>query len=52
MNLEAVRNVVAPRGVYENFDDSRTRIAEIFLSESERKRRKEEIERERDITPP
>src|SRR5438067_7136227 len=51
MNLEAVRNVVATRGVNENFDGSRTSIAEMFLSESERKRRKEEIERERGITP-
>ena len=51
MNLEAVRNVVATRGVNETFDGSRTWIAEMFLSESERKRRKEEIERERGITP-
>ena len=51
MNLEAVRNVVATRGVNGNFDGSRTWVAEMFLSESERKRRKEEIERERGITP-
>jgi hypothetical protein len=35
----------------EKFDWSRTWLAEMFLSESERKRRKEEIERERGITP-
>src|SRR6266581_4623892 len=50
-NLEAVRNVVARGGINEIFDGSRTWIAEMFLSESERKRRKEEIERERGITP-
>ena len=33
------------------FDWSRTWVAEMFLSESERKRRNEEIERERGITP-
>lgn len=51
MNLEAVRNVVATQGVNENFYGSRPWIAEMSLSESERKRRKEEIERERGITP-
>ena len=51
MNLEAVRNVVATRGVNENFAGSRTWGTEMFLSESERKRRKEEIERERGIAP-
>ena len=51
MNLEAVRNVVATRGVNENFGGGRTSITEMFLSESERKQRKEEIERERGITP-
>jgi hypothetical protein len=35
----------------EKFDWSRTWVAEMFLSESERKRRKEIIERERGITP-
>ena len=35
----------------EKFDWSRTWVAEMFLSESERKRRKEQIERERGITP-
>jgi len=39
------------RGPDEKFDWSRTWVAEMFLSESERKRRKEEIDRERGITP-
>ena len=51
MNLEAVRNITAVRSGDEKFDWSRTWVAEMFLSESERKRRKEEIERERGITP-
>ena len=50
-NLEAVRNVTIMRRPDEKFDWSRTWVAEMFLSESERKRRKEEIERERGITP-
>ena len=50
-NLEAVRNVTTVRGPDEKFDWSRTWVAEMFLSESERKRRKEEIDRERGITP-
>lgn len=51
VNLEAVRQVTAMRNPDEKFDWSRTWVAEMFLSESERKRRKEEIERERGITP-
>jgi hypothetical protein len=50
-NLEAVRNVTTMRSADEKFDWSRTWVAEMFLSQSERKRRKEEIERERGITP-
>ena len=50
-NLEAVRQVAAMRDTGEKFDWSRTWVAEMFLSESERKRRNEEIERERGITP-
>jgi hypothetical protein len=50
-NLEAVRNVTTMRGPDEKFDWSRTWVAEMFLSESERKRRREEIDRERGITP-
>ncbi len=51
VNLEAVRQAAALRAPGEKFDWSRTWVAEMFLSESERKRRKEEIERERGITP-
>ena len=50
-NLYAVRQVVATRETGEKFDWSRTWVAEMFLSGAERKRRKEEIERERGITP-
>ena len=51
VNLEAVRQAAALRAPGEKFDWSRTWVAEMFLSESERKRRKEQIERERGITP-
>ena len=51
VNLDAVRQAAAMRDAGEKFDWSRTWVAEMFLSESERKRRKEEIERERGITP-
>src|SRR6266576_2492962 len=51
VNLEAVRQAASLRAPGEKFDWSRTWVAEMFLSESERKRRKEEIERERGITP-
>src|SRR6266487_3109008 len=51
VNLYAVRHAVALREPGEKFDWSRTWVAEMFLSESERKRRKEQIERERGITP-
>src|SRR5437016_14627248 len=51
VNLDAVRQAVALREPGEKFDWSRTWVAEMFLSESERKRRKEQIERERGITP-
>jgi len=50
-NLDAVRTVVATRSVNETFEGSRTGMAEKFLSESERKRRQEEIDRERGIRP-
>lgn len=49
-NMEAVRTVTM-RSAGDKFNWSRTWVAEMFLSESERKRRKEEIERERGITP-
>src|SRR5712664_2022138 len=51
VNLAAVRQVAAIRDPSEKFDWSRTWVAEMFLSESERKRRNEQIERERGITP-
>jgi hypothetical protein len=51
VNLDAVRQAAAMRDPGEKFDWSRTWVAEMFLSESERKRRKEQIERERGITP-
>jgi hypothetical protein len=51
VNLDAVRQAAAMRGTGDKFDWSRTWVAEMFLSESERKRRNEQIERERGITP-
>src|SRR5260370_15313099 len=51
VTLDAVREVAAMRPAGEKFDWSRTWVAEMFLSESERKRRKEQIDRERGITP-
>ena len=51
VNLDAVRQAAAMRDPSEKFDWSRTWVAEMFLTESERKRRKEQIERERGITP-
>jgi hypothetical protein len=50
-NLFAVRQVVATREADEKFDWSRTWVAEMFMSESERKRRNAEIERQRGLTP-
>ena len=49
-NLEAVRNLIL-RSADQPFDGGQTWMADMFLSESERKRRKKEIERERGITP-
>ncbi len=51
VNLAVVRQVAAIRDASEKFDWSRTWVAEMFLSEGERKRRKEQIDRERGITP-
>jgi len=51
VNMDMVRQAAALREPGERFDWSRTWVAEMFLSESERKRRKEQIERERGITP-
>ena len=50
-NLQAVRQAVMPREAGEKFDWSKTWVAEMFLSEGERKRRQEELEQMRGITP-
>ena len=50
-NLFAVRQVVATREADEKFDWSRTWVAEMFMSEAERKRRNAELERQRGVTP-
>jgi hypothetical protein len=50
-NLLAVRQVANTRDTGEKFDWSKTWLTEMFLSEGERKRRKEELERQRGITP-
>ena len=50
-NLSAIRQVVETPGEPAKFDWSRTWVAEMFMSAEEQKRRKEQIERERGITP-
>ncbi len=50
-NLYAVRQVVDTREAGEKIDWSKTWIAEMFLSEQETKKRKEELDRQRGITP-
>ena len=50
-NLSAVRQAVATRETPEKFDWSKTWVAEMFLSEGERDRRKELLELQRGITP-
>ena len=50
-NLHAVRQVMTAREAGEGFDWSKTWVAEMFLSEEERKRRAAELERQRGITP-
>src|SRR5258708_34246050 len=50
-NLFAVRQVVDNREAVEKFDWTRTWVAEMFMSPDEKKRRKEEMERQRGITP-
>ena len=50
-NLFAVRQVVDTRETAEGFDWSKTWVAEMFMSSQEHKRRKEELERQRGITP-
>jgi hypothetical protein len=50
-NLQAVRMAVTTREPDDKFDWSKTWVAEMFLSESERKKREVELERERGLTP-
>lgn len=50
-NLYAVRQVVDDREIGEKFDWNKTWVTEMFLSAEEKKRRKEELERQRGITP-
>jgi hypothetical protein len=50
-NLFAVRQVVGTRESDEKFDWSKTWVAEMFMSEAERKRRNAELERRRGVTP-
>jgi hypothetical protein len=50
-NLFAVRQVVSTRETGGQFDWSKTWVAEMMLSEDERKKRKEEIQRQRGIEP-
>jgi hypothetical protein len=50
-NLFAVRQVVSTRETDEKFDWSKTWVAEMFMSEAERKRRNAELERRRGVTP-
>ena len=50
-NLLAVRQVVDSRETGEGFDWRKTWVADMFMSPGEMKRRKEELERQRGITP-
>jgi hypothetical protein len=50
-NLQAVRQAVQTRDTGEKFEWSKTWVAEMMLSEAERKKRAEELERQRGITP-
>lgn len=50
-NLQAVRLAAASRDEADKFDWSKTWVAEMFMSEAERKRRNEAMERLRGITP-
>ncbi|HEX8191031.1 MAG TPA: zinc ribbon domain-containing protein [Pyrinomonadaceae bacterium] len=50
-NLFAVRQVVGTREADEKFDWSKTWVAEMFMSEAERKRRNADLERQRGVTP-
>ena len=50
-NLYAVRQALTAREPDQAFDWSKTWVADMFLSPAELKRRKEELERQRGITP-
>ena len=50
-NLHVVRHAVATQELGGNFDWGKTWVAEMFLSDGERKRRQEELERLRGVTP-
>lgn len=50
-NLSAVRQAVEAREPAEKFDWSKTWVAEMFRSAEEQKRRKEQLDRERGVTP-
>ena len=50
-NLYAVRQVVAKRETGETIDWNKTWVTEMLLSSGERKRRREELELQRGITP-
>lgn len=50
-NLYAVRHALTAPETQEKFDWSKTWVAEMFMSESERKRREQLIDEERGITP-
>ena len=50
-NLQAVRLAASRSEDADKFDWSKTWVAEMFMSESERKRRQEALERQRGITP-
>src|SRR6266481_4602626 len=51
VNLLAVRQVVDSLETGEGFDWGKTWVADMFMSPGEMKRRKEELERQRGITP-
>ncbi|CAN5154672.1 hypothetical protein BH18ACI2_BH18ACI2_24950 [soil metagenome] len=50
-NLQAVRQAVSLREPEEKFDWSKTWVAEMFLSEGERKKREQALEHQRGMTP-
>ncbi|HEX8285223.1 MAG TPA: hypothetical protein VF588_17840 [Pyrinomonadaceae bacterium] len=50
-NLYAVRQVVATREAGDKFDWNKTWVAEMMLSEAERKKRQADLEQKRGLTP-